>query len=188
MKEITVDELKAMRGSEGLIIRGCGGDLSKWENGITEMLTESGIIKEGEHFKDVSHFTQEGVTCILFPFEGIEIDMGKLAIWRLESHSAFGGIWLSDYLDNKFGINDSESAQEKAKPDCPLIGADGNIFNLLGIAKRTLNENGMSSEAKEMSERVLSSGSYEEALCIIGEYVNITSEEDMNEAPEIGLA
>lgn len=27
---------------------------------------------------------------------------------------------------------------EKKKPDCKLIGEDGNIFNLMGIASRTL--------------------------------------------------
>lgn len=29
------------------------------------------------------------------------------------------------------------------KPKCPLIGANGNIFNLLGMASRTLRENGL---------------------------------------------
>ena len=33
------------------------------------------------------------------------------------------------------------------KPDCPLIGADGNIFNLLGIASRTLREHGLKEQA-----------------------------------------
>ncbi len=70
---------------------------------------------------------------------------------------------------------------EKRKPDCPLIGQDGNVFNLIGIASRTLKENGMSKESKEMSSRVFDSGSYAEALSIIGEYVNITSAEDMDE-------
>ena len=32
-----------------------------------------------------------------------------------------------------------------------------------------------------MTERVFASGSYNEALCIIGEYVNITSAEEMQE-------
>ena len=32
-------------------------------------------------------------------------------------------------------------------------------------------------QAKEMSDRVFASGSYGEALCIIGEYVNITDSE-----------
>lgn len=59
------------------------------------------------------------------------------------------------------------------KPDCKLIGEDGNIFNLMARAARTLRENDLSEEAKEMRERITSSGSYDEALCIIGEYVNI---------------
>ena len=29
---------------------------------------------------------------------------------------------------------------EKEKPMCPIIGANGNIFNILGIASRTLKE------------------------------------------------
>ena len=35
----------------------------------------------------------------------------------------------------------------------------------------------MKEQAEEMKKRVCSSGSYEEALGIIGEYVNITSED-----------
>ncbi len=62
---------------------------------------------------------------------------------------------------------------KRNKPDCKLIGEDGNIFNLMARASKTLRENGLSEEAKEMRERITSSGSYDEALCIIGEYVNI---------------
>ncbi len=65
--------------------------------------------------------------------------------------------------------------QQKMKPDCPLIGEDGNIFRLMGIASRTLKENGMVEEAKEMCSKITQFGSYDEALCILGEYVNITS-------------
>ena len=63
------------------------------------------------------------------------------------------------------------------KPDCPLIGQDGNIFNLMGIASRTLRQHGRAEEANEMTNRIYQSGSYGEALIIIGEYVNITSED-----------
>ena len=62
---------------------------------------------------------------------------------------------------------------KRNKPDCKLIGEDGNIFNLMARAARTLRENDLSEEAKEMRDRITSSGSYDEALCIIGEYVNI---------------
>jgi len=66
------------------------------------------------------------------------------------------------------------------KPDCKLIGEDGNIFNLMGIASRTLKRNGQPEQATEMCSRVMASGSYENALCVIGEYVNITG----SDAPE----
>jgi len=44
-----------------------------------------------------------------------------------------------------------------------------------------LKENGLGDQAKEMRERITASGSYDNALCIIGEYVNITSVEDAQE-------
>ena len=71
----------------------------------------------------------------------------------------------------------------KQKPDCELIGQDGNIFNLMGIASRTLRNNGMAEQASEMCTRIRASESYNSALCIIGEYVNITGpNEDMCES------
>lgn len=70
---------------------------------------------------------------------------------------------------------------KQTKPDCPLIGEDGNVFNLVGIAARTLKRNGLSEQASEMTAKVFGSGSYEEALGIIDEYVNITSVDEPGE-------
>lgn len=72
------------------------------------------------------------------------------------------------------------------KPKCPLIGQNGNVFNLMGIASKTLKKNGMADEAKEMCSRITSSGSYDEALSIIDEYVEITSV-DEEETEEMGM-
>ena len=77
------------------------------------------------------------------------------------------------------------SKNKKTKPNRPLVGQDGNIFNLVGIAARTLKRNGMPSEASEMTEKVFSSGSYDEALGIIGGYVNITSVDDPDDSMEM---
>lgn len=62
---------------------------------------------------------------------------------------------------------------EVKKPKAKLIGADGNIFNLIGIASRSLKRAGQDDKATEMSKRVMSSGSYDEALSIIMEYVEV---------------
>ena len=62
---------------------------------------------------------------------------------------------------------------EVKKPKAKLIGADGNVFNLISIASRSLKRAGQNDKATEMSERVMSSGSYDEALSIIMEYVEV---------------
>ena len=60
------------------------------------------------------------------------------------------------------------------KPDAKLIGENGNIFNLMAIAKKALSEVGKKEEASEMIKRIITtSKSYEESLNIISEYVNI---------------
>lgn len=175
IKEITIDELCRMKGKEGLILQGCGGDLQEWLDGVNEMLTKDGILLKGSKFETAYSFKKDELTNLLYPFENVELDMGKFAMWRLSTHSQFNGTWLSDYVSNSLGGYISE---EKHKPDCELIGQDGNIFNLMGIASRTLRRNGMADQAKEMCDRITHSGSYYSALNIIGEYVNITGPEE----------
>ena len=175
IKNITTNDLRKMNNKEGLILQGCGGEVKEWVDGINDILTENGILLDDTKFDNVSVFQNEGVTCILYPFDNVHLDVGKLSMWRLQSYTAFAGTWLSDYVDNKLGgFEPEQNKAEKVKPDCELIGQDGNIFNLMGIASHTLKQNGMADEAKEMCSRVTSSGSYCEALNIIGEYVNIT--------------
>ena len=179
VKQITLTDLRRMNGKEGLILQGCGGETQEWVDGINGMLTDKGILLDNTKFENVSVFKSDGVTCILYPFEDVHLDIGKLAMWRLQSYTAFAGMWLSDYVDNRLGgFEPEQNKAEKFKPDCALIGCDSNIFNLMGIASRTLKQNGMADEAKEMCSRVTSSGSYCEALNIIGEYVNITGDDE----------
>ena len=181
VKTISKDELRRMEDSEGLILQGCGGSLDEWVDGVNDMLTEDGILQDGTKFHDCSAFEHDGVTCLLFPFkDDVKLDVGKLAMWRLRTYGQFGGTWLSDYVPNRLGgfIVKDQAADKTQKPDCPLIGQDGNIFNLMGIASRTLRENGLEDRAKEMCVRIRESGDYYEALGVIGEYVNITSVDD----------
>lgn len=75
--------------------------------------------------------------------------------------------------------------ESREKPKCNLIGQDGNIFNLMGIASKTLKRNGQYDESKEMIEKITTTAkSYEEALCIISDYVEITSEEELYDEEE----
>ena len=183
MRNVSIKELRCMKDKEGLVIQGCGGDLQEWENGVNDILTDQNILLNGTRFKNVMFFQKDGLTNLLFPFEDVEINIGKLSMWRLQTHGQFGGTWLSDYVDNRLG--GFVETEEKFKPDCALIGANGNIFNLLEIAKKTLIDNGMVAESKEMCSKVYQCGSYSEALNVLDDYVNITSvDEDTGEDVE----
>lgn len=183
IKTVKTEELRRMNGKEGLILQGCGGDPQEWLDGINSLLTDDGILKNGSRFENISVFQNGSLTNILFPFEdGLEIDMGKLAMWRLRSHEQFGGTWLSDYVPNKLGGFVDEAAPEQEKPDCKLIGEDGNIFNLMGLAARTLRHNGLAEQATEMTNRIHECGSYDEALGIIcGQTLLITNTSSISE-------
>lgn len=186
VKQITSDDLRKMKGKEDLILQGCGGSLDEWIDGINDLLTKSEILLDGTKFKaeNCCVFENEGLTNLMFPFsEDVKLDIGKLAMWRLQTHENFGGKWLSDYVDNTLG----GFVDKQQKPDCKLLGTDGNIFNLMGIASRTLRQNGMAEQAVEMRDRICASGSYDEALCIIGDYVNITGEDDYDEDMDDGM-
>ena len=98
---ISADSLRRMNDREGLILQGCGGDLQEWLDGINEMFTENGILKDGTKFQDISSFEYDGLTCLLYPFEGVKLDVGKLAMWRIQTHATFGGTWLSDFVPNR---------------------------------------------------------------------------------------
>ena len=53
------------------------------------------------------------------------------------------------------------------------------------FAKKTLIDNGMVAESKEMCSKVYQCGSYSEALNVLGDYVNITSvDEDFEDETE----
>lgn len=96
--------------------------------------------------------------------------------WNLDEH------FIDQFDMDVADVMETPQAEiQREKPDSPIIGADGNIFSVMGIASRTLKKNGMKTEAKEMNDRVMSSGSYSEALAIITEYINPVSEEDMDQ-------
>ena len=131
IQKISKEQLRRMGNQEGLILQGCGGDPQEWLDGINQILTDEGILKKGARFEEAYTFEHDGLTCLLSPFkEGMAIEMGRLAMWRLQTHPHFGGTWLSDYVPNRLGGFLQEQEQRIVKPDCPLIGRDGNIYNI----------------------------------------------------------
>ena len=129
MRKVSIKELRCMKDKEGLVLQGCGGDLQEWENGINDILTDQNILLNGTRFKNVMSFQKDGLTNLLFPFEDVEINIGKLSMWRLQTHGQFGGTWLSDYVDNKISENcqcgDCRHTDSLAAHGCPIMLTTG---------------------------------------------------------------
>jgi hypothetical protein len=58
-----------------------------------------------------------------------------------------------------------------SKPKVKFVGENGNVFNLLSICSRALRDARLPGAA-EMRSRVFRSGSYDEAINIMYEYVD----------------
>lgn len=61
----------------------------------------------------------------------------------------------------------------KHKPAINLVGQDGNVFAVIGAAKKALLRAGLNNEAKTMTERAFKAQSYHEALAVVLEYVEV---------------
>ena len=101
-------------------------------------------------------------------------------------YDLYNGTSLEDekVINNMFEDRRGHSIAEHIveKPKCALIGEDGNIFHLGGIASRTLKENDLNILSEEMCNRITTEAkSYEQALCIIEEYVEINSREKIED-------
>lgn len=59
------------------------------------------------------------------------------------------------------------------KPTCKLIGEDGNVFNLAARVSKTLKENDLEDQAKEVWNKLKECKSYDEALQLFMQYVEI---------------
>lgn len=119
IKEINEQDLLKMKDKEGLILQGCGGDLNDWLQGINEDFIKRNILMNNSKFEDIYSFKSGEITNLLFPLDNADVNIPKLAMWRIGTHEVFGGTWLSDYIDNR--LSDKEEVvnngnQEVIKP------------------------------------------------------------------------
>ena len=113
VQQIDVHEIRSLNAMDGIIFQGCGGNLQEWVDGLNQLMTQEGILRNGTQLTEAYTFNHEGLTNLLFPFkEGMDIDFGRFAMWRLATHEQFGGTWLSDYISNRLDADIEEPMDE----------------------------------------------------------------------------
>ena len=123
--KITLDELREMTETNGFILQNCVGDPQKRVDAINETLTEKGVLRNGEVFVNVPMLTHNGATNLLFFMDGLSASSADITAWVHETRSTVEGMMLNDFREKMFGIPVPVSEQ-RSKPECPIIGADGN--------------------------------------------------------------
>lgn len=59
------------------------------------------------------------------------------------------------------------------KPECKLVGTDGNVFAIIGAVSAALKKAGQRVQAKEFTEKAFKAGSYDEVLVLTMDYVEV---------------
>ena len=170
----------------------CGGD--GWNGNLMEYYHEDDGVKAKAVSAVVSVESHEGRLCgcatveLSQPLEGDELT--RLTEYLSGQYSdgfgegfeqrdiAVDGGVLNVHLWQTDGFSmtceqpgPAEPHRLPRRPKMRLSGMDGNIFSILGNASRLLRRDGQADRVKEMADRVFASGSYEQALSIISEYV-----------------
>ena len=83
---------------------------------------------------------------------------------------------IAKQMENK---KDNNVNKEFQKPICHIYEGDLAIMrDVLGIASKTLKQNNMFNESREMIERATLTYSYDEALDVVKEYVELVEEQE----------
>ena len=99
---IDIQKVKELaKKDEYLVWQGCGGPIEEWFEGIQKMMIDEKIASEDYKMSKIYVFTNRNIVkCILTPLN--DLDLGKLAILRLQLRATFGTMWLSDFIDNNY--------------------------------------------------------------------------------------
>lgn len=101
IEKISRTKVKNMaKETEYLVWQGCGGPLEEWYNGIEQIMIDNEIAPKNYKMNKMYVFDNNGITCLLTPLD--KLNIGKLAFYRLQWREAFGLMWLSDYVANKY--------------------------------------------------------------------------------------
>ena len=117
IRTVSIDELRRMKNSQGIVLQGCGGDLQEWVDGFNDLMAKENILLDGSKFESCVAFKNGDTTCILYPFEGAKLNIGKLSIWRIASHETFGGTWFNEYMSQHFGGFEGDIPDEDCDED-----------------------------------------------------------------------
>ncbi len=96
------------------------------------------------------------------------------ADWEAELHEEKKELKLKEGSLTEGEVAELCAEEESDKPELKLIGADGNVFNILGLAMRAARQAGWSKEKIEEFKKKAMSGDYNNAIATCQEYFDVS--------------
>lgn len=154
----------------------------------TQFMGADELMDHYRSYKDRGNFTKR-IERVKTNFQEIkklmDANVGKSELGKAYEKLAMESATVMKYCNHEMQQQMKQDIIEPIKkPQAPLIGANGNVFNLMGIVSGVLKEDGYPEKADEMFNRVTHSESYDEALNIMMEYVEPV---DINEVQAIEM-
>jgi len=72
-----------------------------------------------------------------------------------------------------YPMGGTDGEPEPRKPKCKLVGTDGNVFALTAKVTQALRSAGQDDKCQEFNKRLLVCKSYDDALVLMLEYVDV---------------
>ena len=117
IRDISFEDLRHMRGAEGIILRGCGDDAQSCLKGLNSLLNIAHILKNDSQITSCGRFIHSNLTCMLFPLDGVEYDETALKNWLHGTDFLFRGIMLTDFVERSLGGFVQEEEAEEENPE-----------------------------------------------------------------------
>ena len=99
--------------------------------------------------------------------------------WQIRSSTCIfssSGALIGTYLYDGC-IYLGSCGEAEMKPECYLIGKNGNVFNLIALVRKTLRDNELSCELEQFDadfeELKKTGGNYDDVLVLIMKYVEV---------------
>ena len=124
--QIQTEDLKRLRGKNGIAFLDCDIPPLELINMINEAFTYGGILLDNSEFKEVLSFQHDGKVDLLLPFDHVKLDSARIVIWQMISYSGCHGAFFSDYIRNTLseseaGLNhSSDTEQEQKSESCSM--------------------------------------------------------------------
>lgn len=159
---------------------------------VIKIMVKTSIKKQTMKHKSAQALARKGCIIHLITKEEV-MTAGQIALLRIcKKHIQSGELneasevidslieaWLHQPVTRKGAFYAIATAvgdvlREKMKPKCKLVGQDGNMFNLIAVVSQTLKKAGLRDQANEMTKKCFQASSYDEALAIMMDYIEVS--------------